>query len=112
MLLLLLLICAYILNICKVICNYLHLNPGNAQVCLSSFQLNEELHYLLHIQQYPPCFDSLKKKKNDSTTHYTHYTKHYIAHTVSLDAQNRTGPNRRQNPSPACTAAGINLHVS
>ena len=34
----------------KVICNYLHLNAGNAQVCLSSFQLNEELHCLLHIQ--------------------------------------------------------------
>ena len=54
----------------KVICNYLHLNAGNAQVCLSSFQLIEELH-CLHIQQSPHCFDSLNKKTTPQHTKHT-----------------------------------------
>ena len=70
----------------NVICNYLHLNAGNAQVCLSSFQLNEELHCLLHIQQSPHCFDSLNKKMlhNTLTTH----SKHAKCHK-SLNSQPR-----------------------
>ena len=76
----------------KVICNYLHLNAGNAQVCLSSFQLNEELHCLLHIQQSPHCFDSFKKKmtplntphqtlRNTLTVHSKHTKCHKSVHS-------------------------------
>ena len=51
---------------------------SQAQVSLSSFQLNEELHCLLHIQQSPHCFDSLNKK--------TIHSKHAKCHK-SLNSQ-------------------------
>ena len=44
-----------------------------AQGSLSSFQLNEELHCLLHIQQPPHCFDSLNTQK--TTPIHTKHTK-------------------------------------
>ena len=68
--------------------NYLHLNAGNAQVCLSSFQLNEELHCLLHIQQSPHCFDSFKKKKKKKRLHYTLNTLHQTLHnTITMHSK-------------------------
>ena len=42
-----------------------------AQISLSPFQLNEELHCLLHIQRSPHCFDSLNKKNTPLHTKHT-----------------------------------------
>ena len=81
--------CIHFLRIYKVICNYLHLNADSAQVCLSSFQLNEEL----HIQQSPHCVDSLYKKSLNTlhkTLHstLTIHSKHAECHK-SLNSQYR-----------------------